>query len=194
MFSWSLFGSLGAAFSRFYASIVLFAAFNALTFRPRFLLTTDTYSMTISQYARQFEEYHEAVGPANRREITDRIPLPPNHRFSPKNPSSADYDQDRVPLSATEAIRYKRIFPLVDSVKVEPSAAGANTPASAQIVAKISWWNSSAQHWDTGFSARRRIPLPSRLRVPMVLPHISLWAWPSWAVWKRRARVKCRRN
>ena len=95
--------------------------------------------MTISQYARKFEEHHEAAWPANRREVIDRIPLPPNHRFSPKNPPTSDYDQDRVRLSATDAIRYKGIFGPVASLKVEPSASGANTPESAQIVTKISW-------------------------------------------------------
>ena len=94
--------------------------------------------MAILQYARKFEEYRAAVGPLKRREILDRIPLPTNHRYSPKNPSSSDYDQDRAHLSAADAIRYKRIPVLVSAAKVDPPAAGAHNPASAKIATEIS--------------------------------------------------------
>ena len=141
---------LGVWLPRFHFNEAVFVNFAELTLYFTNLINMD-YSMTILQYARKFEEYRAVADPAKRREILDQIPLPTIHRFSPKNPSCSDYDQDRVHLSATDAIRYKRIFGLVSSVKFEHAAAGALTPASAQIVTKISWRKASAQRWERGF-------------------------------------------
>ena len=141
---------LGVWLPRFHFNEAVFVNFAELTLYFTNLINME-YSMMTLQYARKFEEYRAVADPAKRREILDQIPLPTTHRFSPKNPSSPDYDQDRAHLSAADAIRYRRIPGLVLPVEVEPAASGALTPASAQIATEISRRKASARRWAYGF-------------------------------------------
>ena len=108
------------------------------------------YACTIAQYAAKFERYRSLASDAAQARL-DTIPAPPFSRFEPKQPRSEAYDQDRLRLGNTDALRYKRCFGLVALCKRESNSAGAVTPASFQVVTKVCWWQPLRSRWERGF-------------------------------------------
>ena len=109
-----------------------------------------SYTCTIAQYASKFERYHSLASDAAQAHL-ETIPFPPFSRFEPKQPRSEVFDQDRLHLGNTDALRYKRCFGLVALCKRESNSAGTVTPASFQVATKVCWGQPLRSRWEHGF-------------------------------------------
>ena len=105
---------------------------------------------TIRDFAKLFDRYHDAPREF-KMHCLSKIPLPVGTRFEPKTKNDKNEDQDRVNFPIDFAVKYKRIYGYVASLRHETSSANTSTSASAQIVTKLCWYSENHSQWQHGF-------------------------------------------
>jgi len=78
-------------------------------------------------------------------------PPPDRYRFVPKRNAIKDRDQGRVHLNVSDAMRQKRVFGFIGSIRTWAQSSGTFTPAPVQAVANVRFWKRRALRWGRGF-------------------------------------------
>ena len=130
-------------------------------------------------YASFCERHQSSTHGAEIRGVSASTPLTNGGKFAGKRKTDSGQNQDRLRLSRSGEIRYKRISGTVAPIRPEYSSAGALTRASLQIATEICCRRSTHSRRMYTFSALPRIPLRSRLSMQTGLTLTSDWGCSS---------------
>ena len=99
-----------------------------------------------------FRSFHAAPDTATRRSLIEEAVLPSNSRVELKVKGSAVFDQDRINLSRSMAKQIDKVWGLVVSLRPEVTSANTDSPACAQVLIRIPFWDQTAYAYRSLFA------------------------------------------
>ena len=103
------------------------------------------YITSPEDIATLFKEFHRAPDFVSRQRAIREAPLPKDCNIALKIPRSKIHDQDRLNLSKSMASLLDKVWGIVISIRGEEDSANTDTPASANVLLKIPFWDDESR-------------------------------------------------
>ena len=102
--------------------------------------------------AELLKSLHAAPDLATRNKMIQESPLPRGCSISLKREKSDLHDQDRICLPRLLALEMDRVWGVIVAIKPETFSANSFSPACAQVLLKIPFWDDDAHSYRSFFA------------------------------------------